>query len=41
MIQRGYPAIGGEIFLPVFPFLLPEIVGGIKEIMKGGRENRS
>ncbi len=36
MVQRGYFAIGGEIFLPVFPLIIWDLVFGLKEILKGG-----
>lgn len=36
MVQRGYFAIGGEIFLPLFPLIIWELVVGVKEILKGG-----
>ena len=36
--QRGYFAIGGEIFLPVFPLMIWELVVGVKELLKEGEK---
>lgn len=44
MIQRGYPAVGGEIFLPILPFLIWEWWKAVTELIKewkGGKENKS
>lgn len=44
MMQRDYPAIGGEIFLPVLPFLIWEWWKSVTELIKewkGCEENRS
>ena len=39
IVNRGYPAVGGEMFLPVYPFILWELWNVMKEIievLKGG-----
>lgn len=41
IMQRDYPAIGGEIFLPFIPLVLfgiPSFIKELKEILKGGEE---
>ena len=31
--QRDYFAIGGEIFLPLFPLIIWELLGGLKKLL--------